>query len=95
MTAERARRRFTAEEVLRMVETGILREDEPLELIDGQLVAVSPQGPRHRALTTIVHTCLERSFGAGFTSRTIPPSTRAPRTCPNRTSRWCAGRRAT
>jgi Uma2 family endonuclease len=32
-----------------MVDGGILREDEPLELIDGELVVVSPQGPAHAA----------------------------------------------
>lgn len=60
-----ARRRFTADEVLRMVEAGILDEDEPIELIDGELITVSPQGPRHRALTVKIHGVLERAFGAG------------------------------
>lgn len=40
-------RRFTVDEVLRMVATGILGEDEPLELLDGRLVVVSPQGHAH------------------------------------------------
>ncbi len=33
-----------------MVEAGVLAEDEPLELLDGELVVVSPQGPTHAAL---------------------------------------------
>lgn len=43
-------RRFTSEEVLRMVEIGILDEDERLELLEGELIVVSPQDPRHAAL---------------------------------------------
>ncbi len=47
-------RRFTVEEVQRMVEVGVLGEDEPVELLDGRLVLVSPQGPPHRyALETL------------------------------------------
>jgi Uma2 family endonuclease len=33
-----------------MVEEGILDEDERLELLDGELVVMSPQNPRHAAL---------------------------------------------
>lgn len=51
-------RRFTAEEVLRMVEAGILAEDEPVELIDGALVAVSPQGPPHALCIGLVYDAL-------------------------------------
>jgi len=43
------RRRFTADEVMRMAEQGILGEDERVELLDGELVVVSPQGPEHAA----------------------------------------------
>ena len=35
-------RRFTSEEVQAMLRAGILHEDDPLELIDGQLVVMSP-----------------------------------------------------
>lgn len=39
--------RFTAEEFERMVEAGILTEDDRVELIDGQVVEKSPIGKRH------------------------------------------------
>jgi Uma2 family endonuclease len=42
------RRRFTVDEVMRMVETGLIGEDEPLELLDGELLVVGPQGHDHR-----------------------------------------------
>jgi Uma2 family endonuclease len=40
-------RRLTADEAMRMVEAGILGEDEPVELLDGVLVEMSPPGPEH------------------------------------------------
>lgn len=43
-------RRFTVSEYLRLAEVGILRPEERVELIDGQIVAMSPQGPVHSAL---------------------------------------------
>ncbi len=45
---ERARR-FTADEFERMVETGIFRSDERLELIRGEIVEMAPIGHRHSA----------------------------------------------
>lgn len=66
MLADARTRRFTAEEILRMVDAGILSEDEPVELIGGELIVVSPQGPRHRALSVRLHQQLERAFGPGF-----------------------------
>lgn len=59
------RRRLTVDDVLRMVEAGALAEDEPLELLDGDLIVVSPQGPLHRGLTVLVHRALDRAFGDG------------------------------
>jgi Uma2 family endonuclease len=40
-------RRLTADEAIRMVEAGILGEDEHVELLDGALVEMSPQGTKH------------------------------------------------
>lgn len=43
------RRRFTAEEYHRMGEAGILRDDERVELIHGEVVEMDPIGSRHAA----------------------------------------------
>jgi Uma2 family endonuclease len=44
------RRRFTTEDVLRMVETGVLHPDERVELIEGELTLMSPKHNRHEWL---------------------------------------------
>lgn len=43
-------RRFTAAEYHRMVEAGILDEDDHTELIEGEIVVMSAMGRRHRIL---------------------------------------------
>ena len=45
-----ARRAFTVQDVIRMVETGILGRDERFELIGGEIVPMSPKGIRHERL---------------------------------------------
>ncbi|NJO54918.1 MAG: Uma2 family endonuclease [Bacteroidales bacterium] len=44
------RRAFSVAEVERMVEVGLLLEDERLELIGGELVMMSPKGIRHEVI---------------------------------------------
>ena len=56
-------RRFTADEVWRMVEIGLLHPDEPYELIDGQLRYVSPQSPRHAGIIAQLGTVLMFAYG--------------------------------
>lgn len=70
---EHPRRRFTAEEVLRMVETGILSDDEPVELLDGELHLMTPQDPWHATTTKRVERLLEQALGPGFHTRAHSP----------------------
>jgi hypothetical protein len=43
------RRRISADEYQRMVEAGILRDDERLELWEGDILCMSPIGKRHQS----------------------------------------------
>ena len=51
-----ARRQFTVIEYQRMAQSGILHEDDRLELIDGEILQMSPIGSRHIA-------CVNRLMG--------------------------------
>jgi Uma2 family endonuclease len=67
------RRRFTATEVSRMVEDGILDEDEPVELVEGELVVTPPQGPSHSAVVSDLHERLRELYRMGFHVRSQCP----------------------
>jgi Uma2 family endonuclease len=47
LPADIVRHRFTVEEYHRMVEVGLLSEDDRVELIDGEIVEMTPIGWRH------------------------------------------------
>lgn len=47
LDVEVARRLFTVEEYHRMADAGVLRENERVELIDGEIVEMAPIGTRH------------------------------------------------
>lgn len=49
MSVQIARRHFNVTEYYRMAETGILSESDRVELIDGEVVEMSPIGSRHAA----------------------------------------------
>jgi Uma2 family endonuclease len=42
--------RLSVEDVFRMVEAGVLREEDRVELIDGVLVDVTPPSPSHSSI---------------------------------------------
>ena len=62
MAVERTRRRFTVDEYHWMARVGILGEDDRVELIDGEIVEMSPMGPGHAATVTQQGECLSREF---------------------------------
>jgi Uma2 family endonuclease len=45
-------RRFNVEEYYQMAEIGLLQPDERVELIEGEIVLMSPQGPQHASSNT-------------------------------------------
>jgi Uma2 family endonuclease len=68
-------RRLTADEAMRMVEAGILGEDEHVELLDGALVEMSPQGPEHSAAITILADRLRGAYAGRAHVREEKPLT--------------------
>lgn len=56
-------RRFTVREYYRMAEAGILKVDERLELLEGEIVKMSPIRERHASCVTRIHRLLERRAG--------------------------------
>ncbi len=58
-----ARRQFTVTEYQRMAETGILGEDDRVELIDGEIFEMSPIGSRHIACVNRLTAIMSRQVG--------------------------------
>ncbi len=63
MAVELRRRRFSVDEYQRMAETGILDEDERVELIEGEIVEMSPIGPPHASVVARIVSLLVSRLG--------------------------------
>jgi Uma2 family endonuclease len=87
-------RRWTRAEYGRMVETGIIQPDEHVELLDGEVVAMTPQKGPHAAVVDALREVLQDVFGAGWRIRVQLPLALGPRSEPEpdvavvRGSRW-------
>jgi Uma2 family endonuclease len=66
-------RRWTRKEYDRLVDVGVLRDDEPIELIGGQLVVAEPKGSPHTTAVEITADVLRLAFGRGWVVRTQNP----------------------
>ena len=58
--------RFTVPEYHEMVRTGLLTEDDPVELLEGWLVVKMPKKPPHRLATQLTRQALERTVPPGW-----------------------------
>lgn len=76
------RRRFTVEEYQRMGQSGVLAPDERTELLDGEIVAMSPIGPRHAGAVDSVTETLFRLLLGRVAIRVQNPVTLWPRSEP-------------
>ena len=65
MAVQLLRRSFTVAEYHRMAEAGILREDDRVELIEGEIVQMTPIGSRHAACVMRLIQLLSRQLGQG------------------------------
>lgn len=62
-------RRWTRAEYDRAIEAGLFHEDEPIELIDGQLVVREPQNTPHARAVELAIDALRAAFGPGWRIR--------------------------
>ena len=66
-------RRWTRREYDRLIELGVLHEDEPIELLAGRLVVREPQRTPHAMATQLAAETLRTAFGAGWSVRVQLP----------------------
>ena len=72
-TPESGQRRWTIRAYERLIEQGVLDEDDPIELLDGLLLVKEPQHRAHRTAVLLVSGALERAFGGGWFVQTQSP----------------------
>src|SRR5947199_8619062 len=56
-------RRFSVDEYHRMAQAGLFDEDDRIELLDGQIVEMSPIGPGHAGCVDVLTRLLSRLVG--------------------------------
>jgi Uma2 family endonuclease len=63
MEIEVTKKLFTVDEYYRMADAGILTADDRVELIDGEIIEMSPTGNRHNACVNRANTFFSEAFG--------------------------------
>jgi len=66
-------RRWTRREYDQLIEVGFFQEDEPIELLGGQLIVAEPKGAPHATATALTARALQRAFGDGWLIRLQDP----------------------
>lgn len=59
-------RRWTRDEYYRLGEVGVLRPDERVELIDGEIITLPPQSSGHATAVYLASAVLRAIFGIGY-----------------------------
>ncbi len=62
MSAAFVRRRWSVEEFQCAIRLGLFREDERLELLDGEIFGQMPPDPPHSSTIPLSHIALDRAF---------------------------------
>ena len=65
--------RWTRRQYARLIDHGLLDEDDPIELLDGLLLVKEPQSSPHRTAVGLVAKALERACGDGWFVQTQSP----------------------
>ena len=73
MSVQFARHYFTVGEYERMGQTGVLAEDARVELIEGEIIEMSPVGSRHAACVDVVARLLNQQVGDSVIVRVQNP----------------------
>lgn len=73
---------WTREEYDRLVATGIFHPDERLELVNGEILTMSPQGSLHATAVRLMEEALRTGFGHGFDVRVHMPLALGPHSEP-------------
>jgi Uma2 family endonuclease len=66
-------RRWTRAQYERLADLGVFGEDEPLELIGGQLIVAEPKGNPHAVAVGLASEALREAFGPGWAVRVQDP----------------------
>jgi len=66
-------RRWTREEYEHLVARGVFRPGERAELIDGEILTMTPQGSAHATAVCLVEDALRAAFGPGYIVRAQLP----------------------
>jgi Uma2 family endonuclease len=66
-------RRWTRAEYDGLIEDGFFHEDEPIELLGGELIVAEPKGSAHQAAIGLVEDALRAGLGPGWLVRTQGP----------------------
>ena len=66
-------RRWTRVEYERLIDAGLLGEDEPIELLGGQMIVAEPKGSRHSTGVCLTADALRAAFGADWVVRVQDP----------------------
>lgn len=72
-TASEATYRWSRDAYDRAVEAGVFGPDDRIELVEGQLLAMTPQGSRHAAIVDLAGELLREAFGDGYRIRVQSP----------------------
>lgn len=73
MSAVLTHHRLTAKEFYKMAEAGILTEDDRVELIEGELIDMSPMGPLHAGVADLLEELLRTALVQAVTIRSQKP----------------------